>query len=65
MRPTVQWLKQQWSKSNIISGFLAIGIWSVIMYLSIMQIDVPPILASAGGAIIMYFYKVKTENGPK
>jgi hypothetical protein len=58
-----KWFAQQWAKSNIISGFLALAIWGVILYLAITGAAVPPILASAGGAIIVFFFKAKEAAG--
>ena len=57
------WLQKAWSKNTIISGLLAIMVWAVICYLSIIGREVSPILAAAGGAVIAYFFKAKAVNG--
>ena len=55
------WLAEQWSKSNILSGLLAVGIWGVILYLSVIGEEPPDVLIGAGGIIIGYFFKSKSS----
>lgn len=62
MSQFVRWLQVQWAKSNLISGLLALMIWGTICYLSGVGREITPILATAGGAIIMFFYKAKQES---
>lgn len=56
------WLLSQWEKSNIISGVLALGIWSVICYLAIAQLAIPDVLIGAGGIVVGFFFKAKKEK---
>lgn len=51
----------EYSKSTIVSGILALMIWGAIVYLAINAQEVPDVLAVAGGAIIVYFYKAKDD----
>lgn len=55
------WLQQQWSKSNIISGVLAIGVWGAIIALALMDRELPSVLVGAGGIIIGFFFKAKSD----
>lgn len=61
----MQWLKSEFSKSNIISGSLAIVIWGVVCYLAIVQVDIPEVLTAAGMAVIAFFFGAKqgTRSG--
>jgi len=51
------WLRQQWERSNIISGILALAIWGVILYLAVVGVEPPDVLIGAGGIIIGFFFK--------
>lgn len=53
------WLKSEFSKSNVISGTLAIVIWGVVCYLAIVQVDIPEVLTAAGMAVIAFFFGAK------
>ena len=55
----MQWFKAEFSKSNVISGLLAVVIWSVVCYLAIVQVDIPDVLTAAGMAVIAFFFGVK------
>lgn len=55
----MKWFKQEFSKSNIISGILALLIWGVIAYLSIVQITVPEILYYGGTSALAFFWGSK------
>lgn len=55
------WFLEQWAKSNIISGLLALGIWGVILYLSIIGRPPPDVLIGAGGIVVGYFFKSKSS----
>lgn len=55
----MEWLRQEFSKSNIISGILALLIWGVIAYLAIMQIPVPEIFYYGGTSALAFFYGSK------
>lgn len=51
----------EFSKSTIVSGLLALMVWCAIIYLAITTSEVPEVLAVGGGAIIGYFFRVKSE----
>ena len=53
------WAREQWSKSNIISGVLALAIWTAIIALAVMGRELPDALVGAGGLIIGFFFNVK------
>jgi len=55
----MDWLKDEFSKSNIISGFLAIIVWLAVIYLAIMQLPVPEILYFGGASVIAFFFGSK------
>ncbi len=55
----MQWFKVEFAKSNIISGILAVVIWSVVCYLAIVQVDIPDVLTAAGMAVIAFFFGAK------
>jgi len=55
----VQWFKEEFSKSNIISGFLAVAIWSAVIYLSVVQAPIPDLLYAGGMSIIAFFFGSK------
>lgn len=55
----MDWFKTEFSKSNIISGILALLIWSVIAYLAIVQIPVPEIFYYGGASVIAFFFGSK------
>jgi len=61
----VEWFKDQYQKSNIISGWLAVTIWGAIVYLSVVQVPVPDILYAGGMAVIAFFFgtKVGEQSG--
>ena len=61
MKPVRTWLREQWDKSNILSGILAMMIWGAIVYMAVSQLEIPTILATGGGAIIVYFYGEKLK----
>lgn len=61
MKPIRLWVREQWDKSNILSGVLAIMIWGTIVYMAIAQLEIPGIVATGGGAIIVYFYGEKLK----
>lgn len=55
----MQWLKEEFSKSNIISGCLAIAIWGAVIYLSVIQAPIPDLLYAGGMSIIAFFFGSK------
>ena len=55
----MDWLKDEFSKSNIISGFLTMAIWGAIIYLSVAQIEIPDILYVGGTSVIAFFFGSK------
>lgn len=50
----------EFSRSTITSGILALFIWGVIGYLAIVGRDLPDALIGGGGAIIGYFFAAKS-----
>ena len=62
-KQTVRWFQDQWEKSNLISGTLAMGIWGTIVALALMGREPPDVLIGAGGIIIGFFFRSKTDNG--
>ena len=61
----MDWLKDQFARSNIISGLLALAIWGGIIYLAVGQVPIPDILYAGGMAVVGFFFgaKVGEENG--
>jgi len=55
----MEWLKGEFSKSNIISGLLALGVFGTIIYLSVMQLPIPEILILLAGTIGGFFFGSK------
>lgn len=55
----MEWFKQEFSKSNIISGILSLVIWLAIIYLSIVQVVIPDILYFGGASVIAFFFGSK------
>lgn len=56
------WFAAAWAKNTIITGFLAIVIWGSIIAMAFMERTIPEVLAVAGGAVIAFFYRFKTEQ---
>lgn len=50
---------EQFAKSNIISGVLAIAVWFAIIFLAVTGRDVPEVLVSGGLAVIGFFFGSK------
>jgi len=61
----MDWLKDQFSRSNIISGLLAVGIWGAVIALSLQQAPIPDILYAGGMSVVAFFFgtKVGERNG--
>lgn len=61
----MQWLKSEFSKSNIISGLLALIVWGIVGYLAIQARDIPDVLTAAGMTVIAFFFGAKagTQTG--
>lgn len=55
----MDWFKNEFSKSNIISGALALAIWAAIIYLAVTQVQVPEILYFGGATVIAFFFGSK------
>lgn len=55
----MSWFRSEFSKSNIISGALALVIWVVVCYLAIVQAEIPDVLTAAGMAVIAFFFGSK------
>ena len=51
----------EFSKSTITSGVLAILVWGAIIYLAITSMDLPDALTVGGGSIIGYFFAAKSN----
>jgi len=49
----------EFSKSNVISGILALIIWGVICYLAVVGQPVPEVLIGGGLSIIGFFFGSK------
>lgn len=56
------WFERAWEQNTVISGFLALAIWSVICYLSVIGTEPPAVLVGAGGMIIGYFFSKKSQQ---
>lgn len=52
----MEWFKDQFGKSNIMSGLLAVIVWSAIVYLAVIQVAIPDILYAGGMTIIAFFF---------
>ena len=59
MNSFVGWFTSEFSKSNILSGVLAIAIWGAIIFLAVSQAPIPEILYYAGSTIIGFFFGAK------
>jgi len=44
------------NKSILVSSLLALFLWSVILYLAIVQVAIPEVLAAGGALILGYFF---------
>lgn len=55
----MSWFKEQFAKSTILSGLLALGIWGAIIYLSIAALPIPDILYFGGASVIAFFFGSK------
>jgi len=55
----MDWLKGQFEQSNIISGLLALAIWGVVLYLSVVSKEIPELLYFGGSAVIGFFFGTK------
>lgn len=51
----------EFSRSTITSGILAILVWGAIIYLAVMGMDLPDALTVGGGSIIGYFFAAKSN----
>lgn len=58
-----KWFQAAWRKNTIVSGTLAVVIWSTICYMCIMGMEIPVLLSGAGGLTMAFFLKSKIENG--
>lgn len=58
------WLKEQFERSTIISGVLAIAIWGAIIYLACVQGPIPDIMYFGGASVVGFFFgsKVGEQN---
>ena len=55
----MKWFQEQFARSNIISGVLALGIWGAVIYLAIAQLQIPDILYFGGSAVVGFFFGTK------
>jgi len=51
----------EFNRSTITSGILALLVWGVIAYLAIVGKDLPDALTVGGGSIIGYFFAAKSS----
>jgi len=51
----------EFSRSTITSGILAILVWGAIIYLAVVGMDLPDALTVGGGSIIGYFFAAKSN----
>ncbi len=51
----------EFTKGTIIAGVLAVMIWSAIIFLAVTSREMPEVLAVGGGAIVGYFFRVRTN----
>ena len=58
----MDWIKDEFSKSNIISGLLAIAIWGGIIYLAVAQAPIPDVLYAGGMSVVAFFFGTKVGN---
>jgi len=54
-----QWFSEQFAKSNIISGLLALAIWGAVIFLAITGGVIPDILYVGGTTVIAFFFGSK------
>ena len=55
----MEWFKDQFAQSNIISGLLALVVWGAVIYLAITQVEIPDVLVAGGMSIIAFFFGSK------
>lgn len=60
------WLRfwDEFGKSNIISGLLALAVWAAIIFLAVMGRPIPEVLVGGGLTVIAFFFgsKVGSES---
>ena len=44
----------EFNKSTIVSGILALAVWGAIIYLAVTNVPVPDVLGAGGGLILGY-----------
>lgn len=49
----------EFGKSNVISGLLAIGVWAAIIYLAIAGLPIPEVLVGGGLSVVAFFFGSK------
>lgn len=61
----MEWFKDQFAKSNIISGILAVAVWGAVIYLAVTQSPIPDILYAGGMSVIAFHFgsKVGQKEG--
>lgn len=55
----MDWFKDQFAQSNIISGVLALLVWCAVIYLAVTGAAIPDVLIAGGMAIIAFFFGSK------
>jgi hypothetical protein len=55
-------LLQAWESSTIVSGLLALGLFSVVAYLAVTGQNVPDAVSIAFGTVIGYFFADKANK---
>jgi hypothetical protein len=55
----MKWLAEQWERSSIISGVLAISIWGTICALALLRFPIPDIMYAGGMGVVGFFFGAK------
>jgi len=50
----------EFNKSTIVSGILALAVWGAIIYLAVTNVPVPDVLGAGGGLILGYFFGARS-----
>lgn len=55
----MEWFRTEFSRSNIISGVLALAIWAAVIYLAVVQAPIPDILYVGGTSVLAFHFGAK------
>ena len=50
----------EFNKSTIVSGILALAVWAAIIYLAVTGVNIPDVLGAGGGLILGYFFGARS-----